>query len=110
MPFNFVAVVTICSDFRATPKINSATVFPSICHEVNGKYLTKYFKKSKIMASNPIAAGKFRGKSGSSDRFSLLVRKAMANLHSVLESRDIPDNGSCSQGYVTGLPTGHVQV
>ena len=35
MSFNFMAVVTICSDFRAQ-KIKSAvsTVSPSICHEV----------------------------------------------------------------------------
>ena len=33
--FNFMAVVTICSDIEA-PKIKSATVPPSICHEVMG--------------------------------------------------------------------------
>ena len=36
MSFNFIAAVTICSDFGA-PKIKSATVCtvsPSICHEV----------------------------------------------------------------------------
>ena len=36
--FNFMAKVTICSDFAA-PKIKSATVSnvsPSICHEVMG--------------------------------------------------------------------------
>ena len=35
--FNFMGVVTICSDFGATPKIKSVTVSvvsPSICHEV----------------------------------------------------------------------------
>ena len=35
MSFNFMAAVTICSDFGA-PKIKSATVSPSICHEVTG--------------------------------------------------------------------------
>ena len=38
MSFNFMAAVTICSDFGA-PKIESATVslvYPSICHEVMG--------------------------------------------------------------------------
>ena len=35
--FNFMAVITICSDFGNPPKINSVTVSivsPSICHEV----------------------------------------------------------------------------
>ena len=38
MSFNFMAEVTICSDFGAQ-KLNSITisiVFPSICHEVMG--------------------------------------------------------------------------
>ena len=35
MSFNFMAAVTICSDFGAQ-KIKSATVSPSICHEVMG--------------------------------------------------------------------------
>ena len=35
MSFNVMAAVTICSDFGA-PKIKSATVSPSICHEVMG--------------------------------------------------------------------------
>ena len=38
MSFNFMAAVTICSDFR-DPKIKSVTVSivsPSICHEVMG--------------------------------------------------------------------------
>ena len=38
MSFNFMAAVTICSDFGA-PKIKSDSVFtvsPSICHEVMG--------------------------------------------------------------------------
>ena len=38
MSFNFMAAVTICSDFAA-PKIKSVTisiVSPSICHEVMG--------------------------------------------------------------------------
>ena len=37
--FNFVAAVTICSDFGAPPKIKSLTVsiiFPFISHEVIG--------------------------------------------------------------------------
>ena len=41
--FNFMAVITICSDFGAPPKIMSAieiksvsTVYPSICHEGMG--------------------------------------------------------------------------
>ena len=37
--FNFMAAVTICSDFGAPPKIKSvtvSTVSPSICHEVMG--------------------------------------------------------------------------
>ena len=37
--FNFMAAVTICSDFGAPPKIKSVTVYtvsPSICHEVMG--------------------------------------------------------------------------
>ena len=37
--FNFMAAVTICSDFGDSPKIKSATVsivFPSIFHEVMG--------------------------------------------------------------------------
>ena len=33
--FNFMAAITICSDFEAQ-KIKSATVSPSICHEVMG--------------------------------------------------------------------------
>ena len=43
MSFNFMAAVTICSDFGALPpphrQIQSVTVsivFPSICHEVMG--------------------------------------------------------------------------
>ena len=39
MSFNFMAVVTICSDFGAHPKIKSlivSIVSPSICHEVVG--------------------------------------------------------------------------
>ena len=38
MSFNFMAVVTICSDFGAQ-KIKSdtvSTVSPSICHEIDG--------------------------------------------------------------------------
>ena len=35
MSFNFMAAVTIFCDFGA-PKIKSATVSPSICHEVMG--------------------------------------------------------------------------
>ena len=35
MSFNFMAAVTICSDFGA-PKIKSDTVSPSISHEVVG--------------------------------------------------------------------------
>ena len=37
--FNFMAAVTICSDFRAPPKMKFLTVSiisPSICHEVMG--------------------------------------------------------------------------
>ena len=37
--FNFMAAITICSDFEAPPKIKSVTfsiVSPSICHEVMG--------------------------------------------------------------------------
>ena len=37
--FNFMAAVTICSDFGPPPKIKSvtvSTVSPSICHEVMG--------------------------------------------------------------------------
>ena len=37
--FNFMAAITICSDFGAPPKIKSVTVSivsPSICHEVMG--------------------------------------------------------------------------
>ena len=52
--FNFMAAVTICSDFGAPPKIKSATVStvsPSICHqEMENR----------------------KGKGGSSDRFPLL--------------------------------------
>ncbi|CAI9156928.1 unnamed protein product [Rangifer tarandus platyrhynchus] len=33
--FNFMAAVTICSDFGA-PKMTSATVSPSICHKLMG--------------------------------------------------------------------------
>ena len=39
MSFNFMAAVTICSDFGAPPKIKSVTVStasPSISHEVMG--------------------------------------------------------------------------
>ena len=39
MSFNFTAVITICSDFGAPPKIKSdtvSTVSPSISHEVIG--------------------------------------------------------------------------
>ena len=35
MSFNFMAAITIYSDFEAQ-KIKSATVSPSICHEVMG--------------------------------------------------------------------------
>ena len=35
MSFNFMAAVTICGDFGAQ-EIKSATVSPSICHEVMG--------------------------------------------------------------------------
>ena len=35
-PCNFMAAVTICSDFGAPQKIKSVTVSPSICHEVMG--------------------------------------------------------------------------
>ena len=35
MSFNFMAAVTICSDFGAQ-KIKSVTVSPSMCHEVMG--------------------------------------------------------------------------
>ena len=38
----------------------------------------------------------------------LFGRKAMANLDSVLKSREITDKGLYSQGY--GLPSGHVQL
>ena len=37
--FNFMAAITICSDFGALPKIKSdtvSTVSPSICYEVMG--------------------------------------------------------------------------
>ena len=34
--FNFMAAITICSNFGAPPKTKSATVSPSICHEVMG--------------------------------------------------------------------------
>ena len=34
--FNFMAAVTICSDFEAPPKIKPATVSPSISYEVMG--------------------------------------------------------------------------
>ena len=37
--FNFMAAVTICSDFGA-PKIQSLIVSPSICHEVRGPDLS----------------------------------------------------------------------
>ena len=39
MSFNFVAAVTICSDFGAPKKVESgtvSTVSPFICHEVMG--------------------------------------------------------------------------
>ena len=39
MSFNFMAAVTICSDFGAPQKIKSdtvSTISPSICHEVMG--------------------------------------------------------------------------
>ena len=39
MSFNFMAAITICSDFGAPPKIKSDTVpsvSPSISHEVMG--------------------------------------------------------------------------
>ena len=39
MSFNFMAIVTVNSDFGATPKIKSVTAStfcPSICHEVMG--------------------------------------------------------------------------
>ena len=39
MSFNFMAAVTICSDFGAQ-KIKSDTVSPSISHEVMGPYVT----------------------------------------------------------------------
>ena len=35
MSFNFMAAVTICSDFGAQ-KIKSVTISPAICHEVMG--------------------------------------------------------------------------
>ena len=36
LPFNFMAAMTICSDFGAPQKIKSATVSPSICHGMMG--------------------------------------------------------------------------
>ena len=38
MSFNFMAEVTICSDFGDPPKMSDivSTVSPSICHEVMG--------------------------------------------------------------------------
>ena len=41
-------------------------------------------------------------------RHSLLGRKAMTNLDSILQSKDIADKGPYNQGY--GLPSGHVQL
>ena len=32
--FNFMAVITVCSDFGAPQNKKSSTVSPSICHEV----------------------------------------------------------------------------
>ena len=46
MSFNFMAAVTICSDFGA-PKIKSLTVsivLPSICHEVIFNLITEVIK------------------------------------------------------------------
>ena len=37
MSFNFMAAVTVCSDFGAQEnKVTVSIVFPSICHEVKG--------------------------------------------------------------------------
>ena len=37
MSFNFMAAVTICSDFEGPPKnVTASTFYPSICHEVTG--------------------------------------------------------------------------
>ena len=37
MSFNFMAAVTVCSDFGAQENnVTVSIVFPSICHEVKG--------------------------------------------------------------------------
>ena len=36
MSFNFMAAVTICSDFTAQNSVAVSIVSPSICHEVMG--------------------------------------------------------------------------
>ena len=86
-------------------------------------------QKTKIMASGPITSWEIDGETvetvsdfifgGSKimadgdcsheiERRLLLGRKVMANLESILKSRDItlPDKGPSSQGY--GFPCGHI--
>ena len=73
MSFNFMAAVTICSDFGAPQKIKSdtvSTVSPSIQYCVS-------FCCTTMWISHKIKRHVFLG------------RKAMANLDSILKSRDI---------------------
>ena len=58
MSFNFMAAVTICTDFGA-PKIKSdtvSTVSPSICHEAMGPDASFFLELVVIaLCSSPVA-------------------------------------------------------
>ena len=79
MSFDFKAAVTICSDFGA----HCFHCFPTTSWEIDGETVSDYFifLGSKITADGDC--------SHEIKRCLLLGRKAMTNLDSILESRDI---------------------
>ena len=102
MSFNFMAAVTICSDFGAKENTPNEKNIQS--------WLKTYIQKTKIMASSSITSWQADGQKmetvtdlifgvskiiADSDcshkikRHFLLARKAMTNLDSILKSRDI---------------------
>ena len=113
--FNFIAAVTICSDFGAQEENFSLSIFFPIylpwSDGTNEKVSLKLnIQKTMIMASSPITSWQIGGKTMPSvrdfiflgskitadgdcnheiKRHLLLGRKAMTNLDSILKSRDI---------------------
>ena len=87
MSFNFMAAITICSDFGAHPPKKSDTVSPEIgrasCRERVKTVSDSFFwgVGSKITADGAC--------SYEIKRCLLLGRKVMTNLDSILKSRDI---------------------